>query len=194
MGRRPLPAARDLTRDGRWSTYDVSVLKKMEGKMRTDRTTSKAPASLAGRLAGPVFYCMYMSFLWFQQSQQGHLYLVSLGITKPLPPPLFCSRLVDRYLKTTWSGFSPSQGRYDNPIPPRCLAFIDCSKIPAHRYLLHIPRTNTRWRSVLRIRDVYPGFRIRLFSIPDPESEPSPSRIRIKEFKYFNPKKPKNGF
>ncbi len=27
MGRRPLPALRDLTRDGRWSTYDVSVLK-----------------------------------------------------------------------------------------------------------------------------------------------------------------------
>jgi hypothetical protein len=28
---------------------------------------------------------------------------------------------------------------------------------------------------------------IRLFSIPDPESELYPSRIRIKEFKYFNP-------
>ncbi len=27
MGRRPLPAMRDLTRDGRWSTYNVSVLK-----------------------------------------------------------------------------------------------------------------------------------------------------------------------
>jgi hypothetical protein len=70
MGRRPLPAVRDLTRDGRWSTYDVSVLKKMGGgKMRTDRTPSKAtittklarlghfpPASQAGLLAGPVFY------------------------------------------------------------------------------------------------------------------------------------------
>jgi hypothetical protein len=41
----------------------------------------------------------------------------------------------------------------------------------------------------LRIRDVYPGSRIRLFSIPDPGSELSPSRIRIKDFKYFNPKK-----
>ncbi len=30
---------------------------------------------------------------------------------------------------------------------------------------------------VLRIRDVYPGSRIRLFSIPDPGSELSPSRI-----------------
>jgi hypothetical protein len=29
---------------------------------------------------------------------------------------------------------------------------------------------------------------IRLFSIPDPGSEFFPSRIRIKEFKYFNPK------
>jgi hypothetical protein len=32
------------------------------------------------------------------------------------------------------------------------------------------------------------GSRIRLFSIPDPESVFFPSRIRIKEFKYFNPK------
>ncbi len=38
---------------------------------------------------------------------------------------------------------------------------------------------------VLRIRDVYPGSRIRLFSIPDPYY---PSRIHIKEFKYLNPK------
>jgi hypothetical protein len=44
-------------------------------------------------------------------------------------------------------------------------------------------------QAVLRIRDVYPGSRIRLFSIPDPGSELFPSRIRIKEFKYFNPKK-----
>jgi hypothetical protein len=33
------------------------------------------------------------------------------------------------------------------------------------------------------------GSRIRLFSIPDPGSESFPSRILIKEFKYFNPKK-----
>jgi hypothetical protein len=37
----------------------------------------------------------------------------------------------------------------------------------------------------------HPGSRIRLFSIPDPGSELSPSRIRIKEFKYINPKKNK---
>ncbi len=36
--------------------------------------------------------------------------------------------------------------------------------------------------SVLRIRDVYPGSRIRIFSIPDPGSA-------SKNFKYFNPKK-----
>jgi hypothetical protein len=62
------------------------------------------------------------------------------------------------------------------------------------------------YQPVWRIQDVYPGFRIRLFSIPDPGSELSPSRIPdpnclhpgsriLKEFKYFNPKKSKkNGF
>jgi hypothetical protein len=49
----------------------------------------------------------------------------------------------------------------------------------------------TQYFAVWRIRDVYPGSRIRLFSIPDPGSELSPSRILIKEFKYFNPKKSK---
>jgi hypothetical protein len=33
------------------------------------------------------------------------------------------------------------------------------------------------FQAVLRIRDVYPGSRIRLFTIPDPGSELSPSRI-----------------
>ncbi len=44
---------------------------------------------------------------------------------------------------------------------------------------------------VLRIRDVYPGSRIRLFSIPDPGSELSPSRtrIRIKELSILTPQK-----
>jgi hypothetical protein len=78
MGRRPMPAVRDLTRDGRWSTYDVIVLKKMREKIRTDRshrTPSKAtitnktrPAgsfsSLARRGALPARCSMYMSFLW----------------------------------------------------------------------------------------------------------------------------------
>jgi hypothetical protein len=46
-------------------------------------------------------------------------------------------------------------------------------------------------KAVLRIRDVYPGSRIRLFPtrIPDPNCLHPGSRIRIKEFKYFNPKK-----
>ncbi len=44
---------------------------------------------------------------------------------------------------------------------------------------------------MLRIRDVFPGSRIRLFSIPDPNYLHPGSLIRIKEFKYFNPK---NGF
>ncbi len=69
------------------------------------------------------------------------------------------------------------------------LAFIDpgpiIMKLIAMSFYLH---------SVLRIRDVYPGSLIRLFSIPDPNCLPPGSRILIKEFKYFNPKKPKNGF
>ncbi len=46
--------------------------------------------------------------------------------------------------------------------------------------------------SVFWIADpgVYAGSRIRLFSIPDPNCLHPGSRIRIKEFKYFNPKKP----
>ncbi len=52
--------------------------------------------------------------------------------------------------------------------------------------------------SVLRIRDVYPGYRIRIFSIPDPRSRtqgqkdfriPDPDPYRIKEFNYFISKK-----
>jgi hypothetical protein len=31
MGRRPLPAVPDFTRDGRWSTHNVSVRKKIGG-------------------------------------------------------------------------------------------------------------------------------------------------------------------
>jgi hypothetical protein len=50
---------------------------------------------------------------------------------------------------------------------------------------------------LLRIRDVYPGSRIRIFYLPDPGSRAKnvPGsriririRIRIKEFKYLNPK------
>ncbi len=47
---------------------------------------------------------------------------------------------------------------------------------------------------VWRIRDVYPGSRIRLFSILDPNCLHSGSRILIKEFKFFNPKKAKKWF
>jgi hypothetical protein len=47
---------------------------------------------------------------------------------------------------------------------------------------------------VWRIRDVYPGSRIRLFSIPDPNCLHPGSRILIKELKYFNPKKTKKWF
>ncbi len=50
-------------------------------------------------------------------------------------------------------------------------------------------RKNKYHHAVLRIRDVYSGSWIRISSIPDPGSEFFLSRIRIKEFKYFNPKK-----
>ncbi len=69
-----MPAVRDLTRDGRWSTYDVSVLKlsyvsfrgkcARMGNTLQDTITNKnfarlgdfPPARQAGRLAGPEFY------------------------------------------------------------------------------------------------------------------------------------------
>jgi hypothetical protein len=53
-------------------------------------------------------------------------------------------------------------------------------------------------KALLRIRMFYrildptffhPESRLQIFSIPDPGSEFFPSWIRIKEFKYFNPKK-----
>jgi hypothetical protein len=51
--------------------------------------------------------------------------------------------------------------------------------------------TLTGCKAVSRIRDVYPGTDFFPSWILDPRSEFFPSRIRIKEFKYFNPK---NGF
>jgi hypothetical protein len=78
----PLPTVRDLTQDGRLSTYDESVLKlskvSLRGKyackghpLRLPSPTALTwlghfpPASQAGRLAGPVFYTI--SFLWVNQ-------------------------------------------------------------------------------------------------------------------------------
>ncbi len=78
----PLPAVRDLTRDSRWSTYDVNVLKlsnvSFRGKCaRMGNTLQKLPsptklaplghfpsASQAGRLAGPVFYVYVFSLVF----------------------------------------------------------------------------------------------------------------------------------
>ncbi len=51
-----------------------------------------------------------------------------------------------------------------------------------------------RVNTVLRIRDVYPGSDFFPSRNPDPNCLHPGSRIRIKEFKYFNPKKQKNGF
>jgi hypothetical protein len=76
MGRRPLPAVRDFSRDGRWSTHDVSVSKKMGERcaqtgypLKLPLPTNLArlghfpPASQAGRLAGPVFYVYVLSLV-----------------------------------------------------------------------------------------------------------------------------------
>jgi len=77
----PLPSVRTLTRDGRWSTYDESVLKLSKVSFRGKRARTRhplklpsptklarlgcfPPASQAGRLAGPVFYTI--SFLWIR--------------------------------------------------------------------------------------------------------------------------------
>jgi hypothetical protein len=62
-----LPAVSDLTRDNRWSTYDVSVLKKIGGKMRTDSTPSKATITNKTRPAGSfsssyVHICLFSGF------------------------------------------------------------------------------------------------------------------------------------
>jgi hypothetical protein len=91
MGRRPLPAVRDLTRDGRWSTYDVSVLKlynvSFRGRCARLGNTLKLPsptklawlghfpsASQAGRLAGPVFYvCTKKRFIYRLLTRHGCL-------------------------------------------------------------------------------------------------------------------------
>jgi hypothetical protein len=78
----PLPAVRYLSRDGRLSTYDESVLKlsKVSFRGKCARTGHPVklpsptkltglghfpPASQGGRLAGPVFYTI--SFLWARQ-------------------------------------------------------------------------------------------------------------------------------
>jgi hypothetical protein len=63
----PLPDVRDLTRYGRWSTYDVSVLKLTNVSFREkcagvgNTLGHFPPASQAGRLAGPVFYVYVFS-------------------------------------------------------------------------------------------------------------------------------------
>jgi hypothetical protein len=74
----PLPAVRDLTRDGRWSTYDVGVLKlfnvsfrrkcahlenslKIPSRTKLARLGNFPPASQEGPLAGPVFFVYVFS-------------------------------------------------------------------------------------------------------------------------------------
>ncbi len=80
MGRRPLPVVHDLICDGRWRTYDVSVLKlynvsfwgrcarmgnnlKLQSPTKLARLSHFPPASQAGHLAGPVFYVYVFSLV-----------------------------------------------------------------------------------------------------------------------------------
>ncbi len=65
---------------------------------------------------------------------------------------------------------------------------VPCNK---HWFYCGFESRSTVAQSVLRIRDVYPGSRIRIFSIPDPIYLHPGFRIRIKELKCFNPN---NGF
>ncbi len=58
--------------------------------------------------------------------------------------------------------------------------------VPLHRCVV--------WAAFFSVADPACLSRIRLFSIPDPGSELSPSRILIKEFKYCNPKNSKKWF
>jgi hypothetical protein len=79
-----------------------------------------------------------------------------------------------------WETCAPSAatpGLYTAPWAPALLD--DTSGRPDH-----LLKAKNKRNDHLSHSDVYPGSRIRLFSIPDPGS-----RIRIKEFKYFNPKK-----
>ncbi len=85
-------------------------------------------------------------------------------------------------------GWSPGpQYRPRRPGTRRCRAFPfpatsgSCTPLCSPTNRKYIVLYN--YLAVLRIRDVYPRYWIRIFSIPAPGS-----RIRIKEFKYFHPK------
>jgi len=69
---------------------------------------------------------------------------------------------------------TPVRGQGEFPLQP-----VGAHHSSARRILL---------ATELRIQDVFPRSRIQIFSIPDPGSSSFPSRIRIKDFKYFNPK------
>jgi hypothetical protein len=89
----PLPAVRDLTRDGRLSTgtYDESVLNlsnvsfrvkcarmghplKLPSPTKLARLGHFPPASQAGCLAGPVFYTRYFLWVFLLYSIWNHVY------------------------------------------------------------------------------------------------------------------------
>ncbi len=88
---------------------------------------------------------------------------------------------------------SPADQRLIFGKPPRGCRSVRQYIVPV------ILKFYSEYCAVFRIRDVYPGSRIRLFSIPDPGSELSPSRIpdpgsSSKNLSILTPKKAKKWF
>ncbi len=79
-----------------------------------------------------------------------------------------------------------------------CLQYAKWVQITSRQRVAGLPALGCWSAPVLRIRNVYPGSRIRLFSIPDPGSELSPSRIpdpgSSKNLSILTPKKAKKWF
>jgi hypothetical protein len=106
----PLPAVRDLTRDGKWSTYDVSVLKltnvSFRGKCASMGNTLNLPPitkktrlarsfslQLARRAALPARCSMYMSFLWADHLNSPVLWS-GCGTGRPAAPLLSMGHVI----------------------------------------------------------------------------------------------------
>jgi hypothetical protein len=78
MGRRPLPGVRDFTRDGRWSTYNVSVLKKMGGRCAQTGHPLKLPLPTKLTRLGHFSPASTLQ-------RKSHLCIPFLGIARPQP-------------------------------------------------------------------------------------------------------------
>jgi hypothetical protein len=98
----------------------------------------------------------------------------------------------------TGNGTVPVEGGGIHPVEENlqklfiCHHLLQQTRVIAHRFYFYYPLGWYRYRYIFKsVADPGCLSRIRLFSIPDSGSEffhPG-SRIRIKEFKYFNPQK-----